>query len=336
MICSMSTDTYNMVELDPQAKAVLERVDESVLPSTPGLSVESGRTSLEEFFIAEEIEPVGAISEFSIPGPVSDIPLRVYVPDSDSPHPVLLYYHGGGWVRGSLDTHDNVCRILCNSAECVVISVDYRRAPESPFPAAVEDAYAAAEWVMNHGAEIGVDTDHIAVGGDSAGGQLAAAVTLLARDASAEFSGISGNSNTGLELDHQVLIYPAVASPLVHSFDSYEENAQGYFLERESIQWYYNQYLSHFTDARNEYAAPLLADDFTELPSATVLTCGFDPLHDEGVAYAERLETSGVPVMHHEYERQIHGFINLVDDIDAASDALEAIAADLRDTFASS
>ena len=331
----MGTDAYNMVELDPQAKAVLERVDESVLPSTPGLSVESGRTSLEEFFTTEEIEPVGTISEFSVPGPASDIPLRVYVPDSDRPHPALLYYHGGGWVRGSLDTHDNVCRKLCNSADCVVISVDYRRAPESPFPAAVEDAYAAAKWVTNHGAEIGVDTDHIAVGGDSAGGQLTAAVTLLARDAKADFRGISENPNAGLEFDHQVLIYPAVASPHVHTFDSYEENAQGYFLERESMQWYYDQYLSHFTDARNEYAAPLLVDDFTELPSATVLTCGFDPLHDEGVAYAERLDTAGVSVMHHEYERQIHGFINLIDDIDAASDALEAIASDLRDTFAS-
>ncbi|MFH5800985.1 alpha/beta hydrolase [Haladaptatus sp. CMAA 1911] len=324
-----------MAELDPQAKAVLERVDESVLPSTPGLSVESGRTSLEEFFTTEEIEPVGTISEFSVPGPASDIPLRVYVPDSDGPHPALLYYHGGGWVRGSLDTHDNVCRTLCNSADCIVVSVDYRRAPESPFPAAVEDAYAAAKWVMHHGAEIGVDTDHIAVGGDSAGGQLTASVTLLARDEGAGFIGGSGNPDTGLELDHQVLIYPAVASPLVHTFDSYEENGHGYFLEHESMQWYYDQYLSHFTDARNEYAAPLLADDFTELPSATVLTCGFDPLHDEGVAYADRLETAGVSVMHREYERQIHGFINLIDDIDAASDALAAIASDLRDSFAS-
>ena len=324
-----------MAELDPQAKAVLERADESVLPSTPGLSVESGRTSLEAFFTTEEIEPVGTISEFSVPGPASDIPLRVYVPDSDGPHPALLYYHGGGWVRGSLDTHDNVCRTLCNSADCIVISVDYRRAPESPFPAAVEDAYAAAKWVMYHGAEIGVDTDHIAVGGDSAGGQLTASVALLARDESAGFIGGSGNPDTELELDHQVLIYPAVASPLVHTFDSYEENGQGYFLEHESMQWYYDQYLSHFTDARNEYAAPLLADDFTELPSATVLTCGFDPLHDEGVAYADRLETADVSVMHHEYERQIHGFINLIDDIDAASDALAAIASDLRDSFAS-
>lgn len=331
----MGSTTYNMVELDPQAKAVLERVDESILPSTPGLSVESGRTSLEEFFITEAIEPVGTSSEFSVPGPASDIPVRVYVPDGDRPHPALLYYHGGGWVRGSLDTHDAVCRRLCNSAECVVISVDYRRAPESPFPAAVEDAYAAAEWVVNHGTDIGVDTDHVAVGGDSAGGQLTAAVTLLARDAGADFAGISGSPDTGLELDHQVLIYPAVASPLVHSFDSYEEYAEGYFLERESIQWYYDHYLPRFTDARNEYAAPLLADDVTELPSATVLTCGFDPLHDEGVAYAERLEAAGVSVMHHDYERQIHGFVNLIDDIDAASDALETVATDLRDAFGS-
>jgi acetyl esterase len=324
-----------MVDIDPQSKAVLELVDESILPSTAGLSVESGRTSLEEFFTVREVEPVGTISEFSIPGSESDIPLRVYAPDGNRPHPALLYYHGGGWVRGSLDTHDSICRILCNRAECVVISVDYRRAPESPFPAAVDDAYAVAEWIMKHGAEIGVDTDHVAVGGDSAGGQLTAAVTLLARDASASFSGMDANPNIEPEFDHQVLIYPAVASPVVHSFDSYEENAKGYFLEREGMEWYYDQYLSHATDARNEYAAPLLADDFTDLPSATVLTCGFDPLHDEGVAYAERLEAAGVHVTHHEYERQIHGFVNLIDDIDAASAALEAIAADLRGAFAS-
>lgn len=287
------------------------------------MSVPTARDRLDELFTTPDPEPVGGIEEFSIEGPGGPLPVRVYAPETGTePYGVFVTFHGGGWVVGGLDTHDPVCRALANAAECLVVSVDYRLAPEHPFPAAVEDCYAATEWAVDYADGLGGDGERVAVGGDSAGGNLTAAVTLVARD------------RDGPELCHQSLVYPAVNSPSLREFDSYEENAEGYLLERASAEWYYERYLSHPADARNAYAAPLMARDLSGLPPATVITAGFDPLRDEGIAYADRLDAAGVPVTHECFEGMIHGFLNLVDTIDRSRDAIALLADDLGDAFA--
>lgn len=300
-------------EPHPQAKAVLDAVESSPMPPTYALSVESARAVLEEFFGNEDPRPLGDVSEFAIEGPEGAIPLRVYQPPTPDPHPAVVFFHGGGWVIGSLDTHDNICRWLCDEADCTVVSVDYRLAPEHPFPAAVEDCYAATAWVDAYGEKLGIDTDRIAVAGDSAGGNFAAAVSLLARD------------RGGPELAHQALLYPAVASLDLHDFDSYDENGEGYLLEREGSAWYYDHYLDSSIHARNPYATPLLADSHADLPPATVCTVGFGLHRDEGIAYAGRLESAGVDVAHHHYPEMVHSFVSLTDLLSRSEDALDAL-----------
>jgi acetyl esterase len=235
---------------------------------------------------------------------------------------VLLYFHGGGFVVGGLDTHDNVCQRLAAESGWTVVSVDYRLAPEHPFPAALEDACAALEWAAEHAGDVSGDPDRLAVGGDSAGGNLSAAVSLMARD------------RDGPDIAHQSLIYPAVASPAVHEFDSYEENAEGYFLERDSMDYFYDKYVQSPAHARNEYLAPLLARDLSDLPPATVVTAGFDPLHDEGAEYAERLEAAGVDVEHRNFERMIHGFAQMMEMVDGGEEAIDFLAAELAASLA--
>lgn len=311
-------------EPHPEAQALLEVADQVPAPPTYALSIESARDRLDEFIADQPVEDVANVENYSIPGPEGPetaIPVRVYEPDVEPPYPVLVYLHGGGWTVGGLDTHDNVCAALTNRADCLTVSVDYRLAPEHPFPAAVEDSYAAVEWVEAHGERINADTDRIAVAGDSAGGNLTAAVTLMARD------------HDGPEFVHQGLIYPAVASPVVHDFESYEENAEGYFLEAESSMWYYDKYIQSPVHARNEYAAPLLADDLSGLPSATVITAGFDPLRDEGIEYAERLESDGVDVEHLHYEGMIHAFVSLPEMISRGQEAIDALGEELAAAF---
>jgi acetyl esterase len=312
-----------MDEPDPQIQQLLDVMDQQRAPPTYGVSVETARAQLEELFAMGDAEPVGEVQEFEIPGPGGPLPVRMYAPEEgEEPLPVFVTFHGGGWVIGNLDTHDPVCRAIANAAECLVLSVDYRLAPEHPFPAAVEDAYAATEWAAAFALDLGGDPDRIAVGGDSSGGNLTAAVTLMTRD------------RDGPDLCHQSLIYPAVSSPPLHEFDSYEENAEGYFLERESAEWFYERYIQRETDARNEYAAPLLARDLSGLPPATVITAGFDPLRDEGFAYADRLDEAGVSVTHEHFEGMIHGFINLVDTVDRSREAIAVLADGLREAFA--
>ncbi|MFC7222458.1 alpha/beta hydrolase [Halalkalicoccus sp. GCM10025322] len=309
-----------MAELDPQAEALLETVDAMGLPPTYGLSVESARARLEELFAGGEGEAVDRLEEFAIGGPGEPIPTRLYAPAGRG-HPLIVFLHGGGWVLGGLESYDGVCRALSNVADCAVLSVDYRLAPEHPFPAAVEDAYAAVEWADRHADRINCDPDQIAIAGDSAGGNLAAAVSLMARD------------RGGPEIAHQSLLYPAVASPAVHDFPSHEENAEGYLLEGASVEWFLERYVPNPVDHRNAYFAPLLARDLSGLPPATVLTAGFDPLRDEGREYADRLESVGVPVEHHEYEGMIHGFVSLLDQLDAARDGIETVGEGLREAL---
>jgi acetyl esterase len=310
-------------ELDPQAAALLEELESGIAPPSSTLSVETGRALLEELFAVEDPEPVGEVTDIEIQGPDGPIPLRLYAPagDDDGPLPVLVFFHGGGWVRGSVEAYDGLCRRLTNDAECLVVSVEYRRAPEHPFPAGFEDCYAATEWAQSHAADLGGDPDRVAVGGDSAGGNLAAAVALAARD------------RDGPELAHQLLVYPAVSHPELRWFDSYDENGTGYFLEIDSIEWYHEQYTDP-ADRGNQYAFPIRARDLSGLPPATVLTAGFDPLVDEGNAYADRLETAGVETTRLHYESQIHAFLNLYEHLDGADRAIEDAAAELRTALA--
>ena len=302
--------------LDPQAAALLDELATGVSPPSATLSVATGRELLDELFGVEEPEPVGSATDLEIGGPNGPIPLRIYLPVGEGPSPVLVFLHGGGWVRGSLDAYDGLCRRLTNGTGCVVVSVDYRRAPEHPFPAGLEDCYAATEWAAENAADIEGDPDRLAVGGDSAGGNLTAAVALAARD------------RDGPRIDHQLLVYPAVNPPSVRWYDSYDENGDGYLLTMDSIEWYLEQYTEP-SDVGNAYAFPLRARDLSGLPAATVLTAGFDPLRDEGIAYAERLEADGVDVDHLHYESQIHGFLSLYEHIDAGREAIDEVAARL-------
>jgi acetyl esterase len=308
-------------EPHPQAQEVLAMLDAQNSPPTYGVTPTVAREQFRRLTAEMPATAVGDVADFAIEGPDGDLPIRAYVPEGEGPFPVLVYYHGGGWVIGGLDEYENVTSAICDRAEVVVLSVDYRLAPEHPFPAQLEDAYAAADWASEFAEHVSGDPDRVAVGGDSAGGNLAAAVSLLARD------------RDGPELAHQSLVYPAVASPVLHDFDSYEENAEGYFLERASIDWFYERWLPSELHARNEYAAPLLARDLSGLPSATVVTAGFDPLRDEGIAYAERLAEADVAVGHEHYADMIHGFVSMTELMDTAHAAVDVVSEELAATL---
>ncbi len=291
-------------------------------PDLSTLDPEEARTMFAELRVGESTAEVGDVTDRTIPGPGGELPVRVYEPASEGPHPALVYFHGGGWVVGNLDTHDSVCRHLTDAADCAVVSVDYRLAPEHPFPAPTEDAVAAVEWVAENGEEIGVYSDRLAVGGDSAGGNLAAATALVARD------------RGGPDIDRQVLIYPAT-SPR-DDWPSTKENAEGQFLSRSEMEWFGDQFLESDLDARNPYAFPLQACDHGGLPPATVVTAELDPLRDEGRAYAEALADAGVNVTHRNYEGMVHGFVGMLEEpasVETAHEAVEGIAEDLRETF---
>ncbi|MGH8983699.1 MAG: alpha/beta hydrolase [Acidimicrobiia bacterium] len=279
------------------------------------------RAQIEEFAKAGQAlgEPVHQIDDRTIPGPGGELPVRVYRPGEDRPLPLLVWFHGGGWTIGSLDTHDNTCRSLANGVGCVVVSVDYRLAPEHKFPAAVEDALAAMQWVADHGADVGGDPARLAVGGDSAGGNLAAVVSLLARDAGTP------------DLAFQLLVYPVTD----HEFESasMRENATGYFLELESMRWFYNQYLNDENDSADWRFSPVRAAALTGLPPAFVLTAEFDPLRDQGELYARRLEAAGVPVELRRYDGVFHGFFGMREFIEPAQQAFDDVTKALREAL---
>jgi acetyl esterase len=261
-------------------------------------------------------EPMAKIDDRRTPGPGGEIPLRIYTPEARGPLPVLVYFHGGGWVIGNFQTHDAVCRLLAKTAPAVVASVDYRLAPEHKFPAAAEDCYAATRWVAENATTIGADPERIAVGGDSAGGNLAAVVCLMARDRKAP------------KIGFQLLVYPVTAH--AHDTASYRENAEGYLLTRDAMVWFWNHYLTGEGDGRNAYASPLIAEDLRGLPPAMVITAEFDPLRDEGEAYAKRLGEAGVAVKLKRYDGLIHGFFTMCGVFDQARAAVAEAAAEIR------
>jgi acetyl esterase len=270
----------------------------------------------------EPAPPVARISDVTIPGPAGVIRARVYdpAPGAGAPRPLVAYFHGGGWVQGDLETHHGLCARLALRARAVVVAIDYRLAPEHRFPAAVDDCVAAYVWLRRHGDGLGGDRARVAVAGDSAGGNLAAVVSQLA-------------ARNGVPVPTcQVLIYPATDFTLETA--SHRELADGHVIPRDRVVWYAEQYLGKDGDRRDVRASPLLAADLTGQPPALVITAGFDPLRDEGHAYAARLRAAGVPVVDHEYAGQIHAFVSLTKAITQGMTCTEEIGDYLREQLA--
>jgi acetyl esterase len=306
--------------LDPQVKAILEEDAARGLP--PYIELEPVAARRQMLDLSPPVEPQLAadrIEERLIPGPQSDIPLRLHYPHSDPPYALLVYYHGGGWVIGDLDTHDALCQALAKTSQCLVVAVDYRLAPEHPYPAAIEDAYAATCWAADNAVSLHADPKRLAVIGDSAGGALATVVSMMARD------------KGGPEISLQVLIYPITD----YNFDtpSYSKNAQGYMLSRELMQWFWNHYLEDITVAGHPYVSPLRAQNLDGLPQAMILTAEYDPLCDEGRAYAQKLQANGIDTTYSHYEGMIHGFIRMTTRLDQAKKALEEVSNKIKATF---
>jgi acetyl esterase len=311
--------------LDPQAKLVLEAAAKLPPPDYATLDPkEARRVYIAGRALQQPPKPeVAASADHLIPGPHGPIPARLVRPLGSRPEealPVLVYFHGGGWVIGNIDTHDTLARILANKSGAAVLNVDYRLAPEHKFPSAVDDCIAATRWAATEGRKFGLDPSRIAVGGDSAGGNLAAAVALHARDAG------------GPSLSFQLLVYPA--TDMAADSPSHSLFAEGYLLTRDGIRWYTGQYLRGPADIADWRASPIRAPDLSRLPPALVLTAGFDPLRDEGKAYADRLAAAGVSVRYHDYEGMLHGFFNMGGVLDQAHGAHDEAAAALRHAFA--
>jgi acetyl esterase len=310
------------LKLDPQARAVIERLAASGAPPLHTLTPDEARRAYRASRAALAAAPayVEEIRELSIPGPAGPLRARLYRPGvAGSPPPGLVYFHGGGFIYGDLDTHDIVCRGVAQCAPCAVVSLDYRLAPEHRFPAAVEDAFAATAWIAANGAALGIDPARLVVAGDSAGGNLAAVTALMARDAG------------GPALSMQVLIYPT--TDFAEEAESVARLAEGYLLTRESIRWVKRTYLRDERDAFDWRASPLRAGDLSKLPAAYIITAGFDPLRDEGGAYAERLAQAGTAVTHERFDGQVHGFLLMGADIAAAGHAIQRIGQMLRMHF---
>jgi acetyl esterase len=321
--------------LHPQARALLDLMVERGVPPTHTLTPEQARSVYRErrFFTQPDAPAVAQVRELVADGPHGAIPLRLYRPlgaAATAMLPVLVYFHGGGWVIGDLDTHDTLCRELAHASGCAVVAVHYRLAPEHRFPAAVDDCLAATRWVSQQAAALQLDATRLAVGGDSAGGNLAAAVCLLVRDAAREGSGAGSTARLPIAL--QLLIYPATDMRCVAP--SHTSNGAGYLLTRETIGYFCGHYIPPGAGQADQLidprASPLLHDDLGDLPPALVLTAGFDPLRDEGRAYADRLSAAGVRCSYVCYERQIHGFITMGRVLDEAHSAVGLCAQTLR------
>ena len=308
------------MSLDPQVEKILAEAAALGLPAYQDLSPTEARKQMLD--IAPPVEPslaVSRVEDRSIPGPASEIPLRLYYPEVNPPFAAFVFFHGGGWVIGNLDTHHGLCHALAKTSGCLVVSVDYRLAPEHPYPAAVEDAYAATEWVAENSAVIQADPERLAVGGDSAGGHLATVVSMMARD------------RKGPCIDLQILIYPITDCNF--NTPSYLENKEGYMLTRDLMKWFWDHFLHDKTQSNKPYASPLQAPNLSNLPPALIITAGYDPLRDEGQAYGKRLQDAGVNVMLSHYPGMIHAFIRMTARLDMANQALDEIADTLDTVF---
>tara|TARA_B100001559_G_scaffold278396_1_gene250334 strand:+ start:71 stop:991 length:921 start_codon:yes stop_codon:yes gene_type:complete len=294
--------------LDPQMKNILDMLEGLNIPPNETLTPEEAR----EWRKTRPAPPgpeVGKVSEVSVEAGGVAIPVRVYEPVGSGPHPILVWFHGGGWVLGNIETADPLARRLCVESNCVVMSVDYRLAPETKFPGPVEDCYAVTDWASKQGDVYGGDVTRIAVGGDSAGGNLATVISILARD------------NDGPSIKFQLLVYPVTD----YDFDneSYRANGEGYSLTRNGMMWFWDHYLSDLSESENPLAVPIKTPDLTNLPPALVITAEFDPLRDEGEAYAQKLKENGIPVTVTRYDGVVHGFFSMAPALDKASIAIK-------------
>lgn len=303
--------------LDPQLATLLEFLAAAgakpMWEGTPAEARAGFRTLSVDLRDPAAVPPIGSVQDRTVPGGAGDLRARVYRPEAAGPLPTVVFLHGGGFVIGDLDTHDVTCRELANRSECVVLSVDYRLAPEHPFPAAVDDALAAARWAADHLDELGGD-ERLGVAGDSAGGNLAAVVAQALRD-------------EGRLLAGQLLLYPA--TDFGGDYPSHAENAEGYFLEARTMLWFQQQYAGHVDDLGDPRLSPLHGD-LRGLAPAVVVVAEFDPLRDDGLAYAAALEAAGVPVAVRTFPGLIHGFVDMGRHSTAAQQALEETCALFR------
>jgi acetyl esterase len=309
------------VALDPKAAAIIEYMESTF----PQVDTTVSGTEMRRRVAASTAqlgpamgEQVGDVSDQLVPGPNGTIPVRMYRPEGidTSSAPLAMFFHGGGWVLCDLDSHDTICRAIANASGCVVVAVDYRLAPEHRFPIGVEDCYAATAWMASHSSTFGVDGRRMAVVGDSAGGNLAAAVALMARD------------RNGPAIALQVLLYPVID----HSdqTDSHRTIGDGYFLTSREVMYYWDQYLTKSEDGDNPYASPRRAASHQHLPPALIIVPEYDPLRDEGEAYGRVLIEAGVPTTIHRVPGMFHGFLNFVTVLDAADEAKREVGAALR------
>ena len=304
--------------LDPQAQALLEQMKAMGFTYTSDLTVTRAREMVQAMQAVRPAgEPVAHIEDSVIPGPAGEIPIRIYTPEGSGPFPILVFFHTGGWQIGNLDTQDPLCRRITNRAGCSVVAVDYRLAPEHPFPAAVDDCYEATKWVATHATEFQGDPSRVAVGGDSSGGNLAAVTALMARD--------RGNP----KLAFQLMMFPATDFRL--STPSMEELGEGYNVTKPQMMWIRNNYLPNQADWTNPLASPLLAPDLSGLPPALIIYAEYDPLRDDAEAYATRLKEAGVSVKASRYDGMIHDFPDLFEE--PGNRALDEIASALRAAF---
>lgn len=293
--------------LAPEYQAMLAELAAAEAPPISELPPETAREVYRLMRPAAPDLTVGAVRDLEIPGPGGAIALRVYSPEGSGPFPVFVNFHGGGWVIGDLETADGVCRDLCRTAACVVVSVAYRLAPEHRFPAAVEDAMAATRWAAENQAELN-GNGRLAVGGESAGGNLAAVVCLQAR-------------HNGPPIDFQLLLYPVTDCDLERP--SYQANGQGYLLETDTMRWFWEQYCPDVEERATPAASPLREADLSGLPPALVVTAEFDPLRDEGEAYAAALKAAGSPVEAVRYDGLVHDFFGTAGVFEASRPGFE-------------
>lgn len=308
--------------LDAIVKGLLDQMAANPMPKLWEVAPAQGREMYR--MMASTLEPpavpIGKIDNVTMPGPAGEIKLRVYTPvaGGSAALPCLVYFHGGGWVIGDLDTHDALCRTLANETSARVVAVDYRLAPENKYPAAADDAYAAVKWVEQNAAKLGIDPNLIAVAGDSAGGNLAAVVALMAKQ------------KGGPRIVFQLLIYPV--TQLRAQTESMKSFAEGYFLERRTMDWFCDQYAPG-ADPKDWRCSPLAAEDLAGLPRAYIVTAGFDPLRDEGKAYADKLNHAGVAAVYVDYPSMVHGFFNMSAVLPTARQAIADAAKALRKAF---
>jgi acetyl esterase/lipase len=307
------------VPLDPSAEAMLKMIRELGLDSDPDASPEERRAVMESLTEGFVKHAVHGVEDRTIPTPIGPIPVRVYQPSDATNLPVLVFFHGGGWVACSLNTHDQLCRLLCDAVGCVVVSVDYRLAPETKFPGAADDCLAAYDWATRHAHEIGGDTTRLAIAGDSAGGNLAAVVALLARERQLPQPKL------------QVLIYPVIEREF--ESDSMIENAKGYFLEAEGMRSFWDHYSRTPADFDDWRFSPIKAESLRDLPRAVVITAEYDPLRDQGEAYGRRLQDEGVPTEIVRANGLVHGFFGMHTFMPPAQEAWDVAVAALRDAL---